>query len=72
MTAEEKANELVESFAETIPVVYYGQLMERDWFTAKKCAIILCDEIISACEYNHVESYNQIWWEKVKKNINQK
>jgi len=36
----------------------------------KKCALIAVDEIINACEYNRVESYNTDWWNKVKIEIN--
>lgn len=40
---EIKASELVEHFAETIPPVIYGSLIERDWETAKKCALIAAE-----------------------------
>ena len=49
MTPELKAKELVEHYAETIPhIEVSGQLMERDWITAKKCAIICVDEILES------------------------
>ena len=47
MTPKEKAQELVESFAETIKPITYGVLIERDWQSAKQCALIAVDEIIN-------------------------
>ena len=47
MTPKEKSKELIESFAETIPPKFFGQLMERDWETANKCALIAAQEILS-------------------------
>ena len=43
--------------------------MFLDIQTAKKCAIITCKEVISACEYNNAESYNTTWWENVVHSI---
>ena len=43
--------------------------MFLDIKTAKKCATMVCKEVISACEYNNVESYNTTWWEKVVHSI---
>lgn len=31
----------------------------------KKCSIEAVNQIISACEYNNVESYNTEWWDEV-------
>ena len=36
---------------------------------AKECAKMAIDEIIDACEYNSVESWNTDWWNKVKAKI---
>jgi hypothetical protein len=63
------AKELIEEFAETVPPRIYGQLMERDWVAAKRCAILCCQKIIAACEFNYVESYNTDWWNKVIEEI---
>ena len=39
-------------------------------FDANSTYAINCvDEIIKACEYNQVESYNSEWWEGVKLEI---
>lgn len=35
----------------------------------KQCTLICVEEIISACEYNFVESYNTDWWNKVIEEI---
>ena len=43
--------------------------MFLDIKTAKKCATMVCKEVISACEYNNVESYNTTWWENVVHSI---
>lgn len=36
---------------------------------AKSCSIIAVNEIIKACEYNNVESWNTDWWEEVKEEL---
>jgi hypothetical protein len=36
---------------------------------AKHCSIVAVDEVIDACEYNEVESYNTDWWNKVKQEL---
>jgi hypothetical protein len=33
-------------------------------------ALFICDEIISACEFNMVESHNTDWWNRVKEYLN--
>jgi hypothetical protein len=35
MTTEQKAKELIEGFAEAIPGITWGVLLERDWVSAK-------------------------------------
>lgn len=69
MEAKEKAIELVKKFLsiEDTQARYGGNLMFSE--EAKQCAIISVDEIIEACEYNKVESYNTDWWLKVKEEI---
>lgn len=42
---------------------------ESNIFCAKQCAKMAIDEIIDACEYNDVESWNTDWWNKVKAQI---
>jgi hypothetical protein len=76
MTAKEKARELVEKYYGKVAIcmncVDVGNSKELDESAlndAKQCALICVDEIISACEYNHVESYNTDWWNEVKKEI---
>jgi hypothetical protein len=73
MTQEEelKAKELFDKFKEYAYVEWHGggDEMTND-MAAKECAIIAVDEIISACEYNHVESWNTDWWNGVKTAIN--
>lgn len=39
------------------------------WHKAKEIAYYIVDEIISACKYNNVETYNTDWWLKVKDEI---
>lgn len=78
MTPEEKAKELVESFAETILPTVTGSLMERNWHHARECALIAVDavikqvraykllvqEIFISTNEDHVE-----YWQKVKRII---
>ena len=48
MTPKEKAQELVESFAECIkPTLTFDVLIVRDLRSAKQCALITVDEIIN-------------------------
>jgi hypothetical protein len=63
MTPKEKAKELVGKYS----FVYIQNYTSM--FEVKQCALIAIDEIISACEYNHVEIYNTIWWNEVKQEI---
>lgn len=69
---KEKAKELVEHYAETIPHIEHGVLMERDWETAKQCALISANEAEQA-EYNVLikfnivtETYKSKYWQEVK------
>jgi len=65
MTPKEKAKELISKFT-------FLKTPESDnkFYNPIQCALICVDEIINACEYNRVESYNTDWWEKVKIEIN--
>lgn len=67
MTPKEKANELIEDFAEIIPHIEYGVLMERNWKTAKQCALIAVDEILQLDNFS-IEGRD--YWQKVKQEIN--
>lgn len=71
MTPKEKAIELVECFAESIKPVTFGVLMERDWNSAKQCALIAVDEIIEATKTEiDRPDYNGVvldkYWQEVK------
>ena len=63
MTAEETAKNLVELFAETIPHIEYGVLIERDWTTAKECALVAVEEIIN------IQVVKNGYWNQVKNEI---
>lgn len=65
MTPKEKAKELIKKF---IPATL-TDFSDDNFEQTKECAVICIDEIISACEYNFVESYNTHWWNKVKQEI---
>lgn len=71
MTPEQKAKELFEKFKNLVlgadefgDVEYY--VIEDATIEIVKATI---DEIISACEFNHVEHWNNDWWNKVKAEI---
>jgi len=68
MKAEDKAKELVEHFAEILPPIITGQLVNRDWETAKQCATITVDEILSNVSLSD-KAYDL--WQQVKSHINQ-
>ena len=60
MTKEkEKAQELYWFFWQEVADCYKPETL------AKTMATRVCKEIISACEYNQVESYNTEWWNRV-------
>lgn len=73
MNTDDKAKELVEKFAETIPFKEYKVLMERDWKTAKQCAIICVEEIMNNIlpigARNGTERSQEIYWKEVKSKI---
>ncbi len=59
---EQKAKELYEMF-------YFAPDQDgyhsQNKYRAKVQASLCCNEIIKACEYNNVESYNSDWWKGV-------
>jgi hypothetical protein len=69
MTPKEKAKELLTKIAKEAFCIHNAQL--RYNASVKICALIAVDEVIDACEYNEVESYNTDWWNKVKQEIEQ-
>lgn len=72
MSSAEKAKELIESFAETIPPIIIGNLMERDWITAKQCALISVCEILSIPSQMTLGEYGlwyKMYWKQVKEKI---
>jgi len=78
MEAKEKAKELIEKYYLCMPFKDVKLtscnespelILKMEKLSAKQCASIAVDEIINACEYNHVESWNTDWWEEVKKEI---
>ena len=66
MTPKEKAIELVECFAESIKPVTFGVLMERDWKSAKQCALIAVDLLISETFLDFYVTHPKPFWEEVK------
>lgn len=71
MTAKEKALELYGKGKQLAQESdQYGDVQDHVFEQAgRDIALFVVDEIIAACEYNHVESYNTDWWDKVKKEI---
>jgi len=73
MSPKEKAIDLIHKFGDLDVLIesesgtIHSDLQYLD--VAKACALIAVDEIISACEYNHVETFNTDWWNEVKKEI---
>jgi hypothetical protein len=58
-TAVEQAKELVEHYAETIEPIEFGIILERNWISAKQCALIAVD---LAIQYNdfHIEFLQEV------------
>ena len=72
MTPKEKAKDLIETFAEELPKIEYGVLIESDWNASKQCALIAVEEIIkelhfSDTNYNLIEKIH--YYGEVKKEI---
>lgn len=65
MTTKEKAVELVEYFEDYVHNSPHGHHAQN----TKACATKCVNEIITACEYNNVESWNSDWWIEVKLEI---
>lgn len=66
MTPKEEAKQLYEKMKfltefNSQPSTVHGM--------CKKLALVCVDEVIQACEYNNVETYNTDWWLKVKEEI---
>lgn len=63
---EQKAIEIYEMF-------YFAPdedgFHSQNKYRAKVQAALCCNEIIKACEYNNVESYNSDWWRIVMQHI---
>lgn len=58
-SAVEQAKELVEHYAETIEPIEFGIILERNWTSAKQCALIAVD---LAIQYNdfHIEFLQEV------------
>lgn len=67
MTPREKAIEILDKI-QYKRIEYITIKMNTD-HDAKFIANNLIDEIISACEYNNVETWNTDWWNKVRNEI---
>ena len=52
LSPKEKAKDLVEHCAEIIEPIEYGVILERNWKSAKQCALIAVDEIIKSDPIN--------------------
>lgn len=68
MTAKEKAKDIYLKFYHSWDAQYTEA---AQIYGTKKMCYICIDEIISACEYNFVETYNTDWWNRVRKQIEQ-
>jgi hypothetical protein len=67
MTPKEKAIELVETFAETLPPAIEDTIIVRNWVSSIQCALIAVDEIIdllstmpSSISLHFINYYNEV------------
>jgi hypothetical protein len=75
MTSKEKAEELVERYADVLPSVFYNSEEAKNYPRAKACALIAVDEIIN--EYFEIRYRTNgsnlrlpfEYWESVKEEI---
>jgi hypothetical protein len=56
MTPKEKAKELVDKYADNLPRIWYNVVESKNYHSARQCALIAVDEIISIVPY---ENYNR-------------
>ena len=82
MTPKEKANELIEKYADSLPSIFYNVVEAKNYHSAKRCALIAVNENL---EYekmlveqikNHVEIFKEmkfktqnLFWESVKEEL---
>jgi hypothetical protein len=70
MTPKDKAIELVENFSETLPKRVYGNLIEQDWISAKRCALIAVEEILEIVSSDESMLITELqFWQQVKQEI---
>jgi hypothetical protein len=75
MTPKEKAEELIEYAAETIEPIQFGIILERNWKSAKQCALIAVDETLNALysiPFGNALDNELEYWEEVKQEIKNK
>ena len=71
MTPKEKAQELFDKFANTLPRVFY-KLEIKNYYSSKQCALIAVDEIMKEMSkvcVDHLLHDKVIYWEQVKEEI---
>lgn len=75
-TAVEQAKELVEHYAETIEPIEFGIILERNWISAKQCALIAVDLAINVVKRYEtkkdrllIDNINLLYWQEVKQEI---
>lgn len=66
---QQKAQELVNKFLKYIVDNELDSVINDKRWHAANLAKECIEEIIAACEYNAVESYNTEWWKRVIKEI---
>jgi hypothetical protein len=75
MTPKEKADQLIEKYADSLPSIFYNVVEAKNYHSAKKCASIAVDEIIKLdifdCndEWSDEEGDTREYWEEVKQEI---
>lgn len=69
MIAQEKADELIDKMYRKIQ----GEFCQKDYLSARQCAVILIDEIIAElCQYDFGDEYTVKridYWQEVKNEI---
>ena len=66
MTPKEKAIDLIEKYADSLPSIFYNVVEAKNYHSAKRCALIAVNEIIDFMSpyVNDKETYD--FWDKVK------
>jgi hypothetical protein len=69
MTPKEKAEELVNKYADNLPRIFYNVVESKNYYSAKLCALIAIDETINSLSILFGTTKELSFYLKVKQEI---